>query len=300
MTHSGQAHSAHHIHQHGHQHAHQHGHGHGHGRAVDSQVELLDLEAEVFAEHNASIVEWLPVQEAPRRIVDLGCGTGAGAFALLARFPEASVIAVDSSDDHLRRLREKAHENGVSDRVRTIRADLDAAWPDLGGPDLVWASASLHHMADPDRTLRQVHDLLTPGGLFALVEIPGFPRFLPDDAPEYRPGLEGRCHDARDRDHAGHVPHLGADWGPKLAAAGFTVERERVITVKVEPSRSEAVGRYALTGLGRMRDAMAAELSADDLAALDRLLDVDGPSSILRRDDLAVRTERTVWAARRV
>ena len=40
-------------------------------------------------------------------------------------------------------------------------------------------------------------------------------------------------------------------------------------------------------------------LSAEDLTALDRLLDAGGPHSMLRRDDLTVRTERTVWAARR-
>ncbi|WP_440102618.1 hypothetical protein [Streptosporangium sp. H16] len=37
---------------------------------------------------------------------------------------------------------------------------------------------------------------------------------------------------------------------------------------------------------------------AEDLAALDRLFDTDGPHGILHRDDLTVRTERTVWAAR--
>jgi SAM-dependent methyltransferase len=281
------------------------GHGHGvphahqHGPAADSQAELLDLDAEVLAEHIASITAWLPVEAAPRQIVDLGCGTGAGTFALLTRFPQAYVTAVDSSADHLGRLQEKAREHGVAGQVRTVQADLDATWPDLGEPDLVWASASLHHMADPDHTLRQVHDTLVPGGLFAVVELAGFPRFLPDDAPENRPGLEQRCHAAGDRHHAEHLPHRGADWGPKLTAAGFTLEGERTITVNIEHSRSEAVGRYALNSLRRIREAMADKLSADDLTALDQLLDTDSPSSILRRDDLAVRTERTVWAARR-
>jgi SAM-dependent methyltransferase len=253
----------------------------------------------VLAEHIASITAWLPVEASPRQIVDLGCGTGAGTFALLARFPEAYVTAVDSSVDHLHRLREKACEDGVADRVHTVQADLDATWPDLGKPDLVWASASLHHMADPDRTLRQVHDTLAPGGLFAVVELAGFPRFLPDDAPENRPGLEERCHAASDRYHAEHVPHRGADWGPKLTAAGFTLEGERTITVDIEHSRSEAVGRYALNSLRRMRGAVADALSVEDLTALEQLLDTDSSHSILRRDDLAVRTERAVWAARR-
>lgn len=286
------------AHQHEHQHQNGHKHEHEHQQDVD-QADILDLDAEVLAEHLASITRWLPVEDAPRQMVDLGCGTGAGTLALLARFPEAYVTAVDSSTAHLRRLREKACAQGVDDRVRTVQADLDTAWPDLGAPDLVWASASMHHMADPVRTLRQVHGILAPGGLFAVVELAGFPRFLPEDAPEDAPGLLERCHAASDRHHAEHVPHRGADWGPMLAAAGFTLEAERTVAVNIENPRSPAVGRYALESLRRMRGTVADALSPGDLAALDRLLDPDGPHGIARRADLVVRTERTVWAARR-
>lgn len=290
-----------HSHHPGHGAQHDHHQEHDHQEYdPDVQAEILDLDAEVLAEHTASITAWLPLRTDPRQVVDLGCGTGAGTFALLDRFPDARVTAVDTSDGHLQRLRDKARARSVEERVRTVRADLDAPdWPDLGSPDLVWASASMHHMADPDRALRNVHDALAPGGLFAVVELAGFPRFLPEDAPEDRPGLEERVHAAADRLHTERVPHRGADWGPMLAAAGFTVEGERTIAVNVEGSRSEAIGRYALSGLRRIRTGVVGELSPEDLAALDRLLDTDGPHSILRRDDLAVRTERTVWAARR-
>ncbi|MFE2523944.1 class I SAM-dependent methyltransferase [Streptomyces sp. NPDC059382] len=314
-------------------HPHDHGDHGGHGATPapasthdhdHDHAEILDLDADVLAEHLASVTAWLPVTAAPRHIVDLGCGTGAGTLALLTRFPEAQVTAVDSSATHLRRLREKADAGGVADRVRTVLADLDTQWPDLSAPDLsapdlsgpdpshpdpnrphpnrpdlVWASASLHHMVDPRRTLRQVHDSLAPGGLFAVVELAGFPRFLPADAPEDRPGLEDRCHLASERRHDSRLPHRGADWGPMLTAAGFEVEAERTIAVDIEASPSNAVGRYALSSLRRVRAAVDDHLSPEDLAALDRLLDTDGPHGILHRPDLAVRTRRTVWAARR-
>ncbi|MBO2464703.1 class I SAM-dependent methyltransferase [Actinomadura violacea] len=283
---------------HGH-HGHQHGHGHGHHHDDEDQVEMLDLSAEILAEHIAATTAWLPVEGSPRKIVDLGCGTGAGTFALLARFPEAHVTAVDSSAEHLDRLEEKARAQGVDERVSLVRADLDADWPDLGTPDLVWASASMHHMADPNRALRKVRDLLAPGGLFAVVELAGLPNFLPDDAPQDRPGLEARLYTAADRSSAEEMPYRGADWGPMLTNAGFVVEGEQVFTANIEGSRDETVGRYALGTLRRVRAAVADELAPDDLAALDRLLDTGGPGSILHRDDLALRTERTVWAARR-
>ncbi|MFG3441129.1 class I SAM-dependent methyltransferase [Nonomuraea sp. NPDC047897] len=275
-------------------------HGHHHKHGTDGQAEILDLDAEVLAEHTASITAWLPRHTGPHRIVDLGCGTGAGTFALLDRFPDAHVTAVDASAEHLQRLRAKACARGVQERVHPVQADLDeAVWPDLGSPDLVWASASMHHMAHPDRALRAVHDALAPGGLFAVVELAGHPRFLPGNAPEARPGLEERVHAAADRLQAEHMPHRGADWGPMLAAAGFTVEDERAIAVNIESSRSEAIGRYALGILQRIRGVIAERLSPEDLTALDQLIDTSSPHSILRRDDLMLRTERTVWAARR-
>lgn len=267
---------------------------------ADRQAEILDLDAAVIDEHTAAIAGWLPLRTPPIRIVDIGCGTGAGTFALLDRFPEAHVTAVDASAGHLRRLREKACARGLDGRVHAVQADLDrAAWPDLGTPDLVWASASMHHMAHPDHVLRNIRELLAHQGLFAVVELAAFPRFLPEDAPEDRPGLEERCHQASDRLHAAHVPHRGADWGPMLTRAGFTVEGERTIAVTIEGSANEAVGTYALSSLRRLRHSVAGALAPEDLSAFDRLLDTDSPHCVLRRDDLAVRTERTVWAARR-
>ncbi|MFI7343329.1 class I SAM-dependent methyltransferase [Streptomyces sp. NPDC050085] len=297
--HAPQEQHEHHRHNHGHSNNHNPSHSHSHSHDHD-QADILDLDADVLAGHLASLTARLPVEADPRRIVDLGCGTGAGTLALLERFPGAQVTAVDSSPAHLERLREKAAAAGVADRVRLVEADLDAAqWPALGTPELVWASASLHHMADPERTLRQVHELLAPGGLFTVVELAGFPRFLPVDAPESAPGLEERCHAALDGSNAGRLPHRGADWGPLLTRAGFTVEAERTLPVDIAADHDNAVGRYALSSLRRIRAGVSDVLSATDLAALDALLDTEGPQSVLRRGDVGVRTERTVWTARR-
>lgn len=267
-------------------------HGHGHGHAGDAQAEVLDLDAEVLADQLAAIVARLPVGSDPAEIVDLGAGTGTGTLALLDRFPDAHVTAVDSSAAHLHRLAGKV----APGRVTTVEADLDGDWPDLGPADLVWASASLHHVADPDLVLRRLRDVLAPGGLLAVVELAGLPRFLPDDAPAGR--LEARLHAAADRRTAEHMPHRGADWGVLLAAAGYTVEDRHTVAVDEPRPGDDAVRRYAGIVLTGMRDAFGEELPADDLAVLEALLDDTGPEGIARRDDLVVRTGRTLWAAR--
>lgn len=265
-------------------------------------AELLDLDAEVLHSYLAEVTAWiheLAADPLPRRILDLGSGTGTGTFALLERFERADVIAVDVSAQLLHHLMDTARALGVSDRIRTVQADLDAEWPAIDTVDLVWASSSLHHLADPDRVLAEVFAALHPGGLLVVVEMESFPRFLPDDVGVGRPGLEARGHEVMAEIRAAELPHLGSDWGSRLSHAGFTIEAERPFAIDLTPPLPAATGRYALASLRRMRSNLDSRISADDLATLDTLIDSDGPDGLLQRDDLTVRTARTVWVARR-
>jgi SAM-dependent methyltransferase len=265
-------------------------------------AELLDLAAEVLHSYLSGVTAWigeLAAGQPVRRILDLGCGTGTGAVALLERFEGADVIAVDVSAPMLDRLRGKARNLGVADRIRAVQADLDATWPAIGTVDLVWASASLHHLADPDRVLAEVLAALRPGGLLTVTELESFPRFLPDDLGLGRPGLEARCHAVLAERRAGELPHLGSDWGSRLATAGLTIQAEQTFAIDLRPPLPAPAGRYAQATLRRLRSGLDGQLSAGDLAELDTLIDSDGPGSVLRREDLTVRTARTVWVARR-
>jgi len=269
-----------------------HHHSHHH-EDDDALAEMIDLDAEVLHEYLAEVTGWLHERAGgrTRRILDLGSGTGTGALALAGRFGDAEVVAVDRSAPMLHRLRDKARARGVAGRIHTRQADLDAEWPALEPVDLVWASASLHHLTDPDRVLADVLATLRPGGLFAAVELDSFPYFLP---PHVGSGLEQRCHDVL-RQRLNHdLPLLGADWGPRLSKAGFTVEAERTFAIELTAPLPPATGRYAQTALRRLRSGLDERLDAEDRAALDALLAGDG---LLTRDDLTVRTTRTVWLA---
>lgn len=80
--------------------------------------------AEVSAESPA-----LP-PAAPLRVLDLGTGTGALAFALARAWPEARITAVDGSDDALALARENAAALGFADgRVELLKSDWFAALP---------------------------------------------------------------------------------------------------------------------------------------------------------------------------
>jgi SAM-dependent methyltransferase len=267
-----------------------------------AMADLLDLDGEVLHAYLSEVIAWVhqvAAERPVRRILDLGSGTGNGALALAGRFPGAEVIAVDESGDLLARLRAKARERGLDRRVQTVEADLDQGWPAVGPVDLTWTSMALHHLADPDRALREIFAATRPGGLLAVAEGTAAQRFLPDDIGLGRPGLEARLQAAVAGHHSGTMPYLGADWGPLLARAGFAGVAERAFGIEMDAPLPAAAGRFAQAYLRRVRGHVDGALAADDLAVLDVLTGDDGPDSVLRRQDLALRGVRTLWTATR-
>jgi len=137
--------------------------------------------------------------------------------------------------------------------------------------------------------------MLRPGGLLAVTELESFPRFLTDPAGA---ALEERIHTAmaRGRDEAGM--HMNEDWPARFAEAGFAVESERRFVIALQPPpdspMAASVTRYAMVTLCRARHGLEDKLSARDIAELDALA-----PALSARDDLTVRTSRTVWLARK-
>lgn len=261
---------------------------------------LLDLDAEVLAGTLEAVREDIAsLADAPvRSILDLGAGTGTGTFGLLRRFAGSRAVAVDSSADMLDLLRVRADELGLADRVSTIQVDLDLGLdPVVVDPvDLAWASGSLHHLADADRTLAQVAGALRPGGLLAVVELTGYPRFLPDDTPAG--AAEAEAHALLAADRAVDLPTMGSDWGPRLTRSGLVVELARDIVVDLVAPPGPVPGQYAVATLSRIRAAVADRLRDADREQLDRVLD-GGPQDLRRRSDLRIATTRQLWIGRR-
>lgn len=276
-------------------------HHHDHHAHPDLR-ELLDLDAEVFAPALSQVYADIEqAADAPiASIVDIGAGTGTGTFGLLGHFTSARAIAIDASTEMLEHLEHRAAHLGLSDRVVTRQADLDAGLPrpeqtDPEQIDLVWASASLHHLADPDHALTQIAGLVRPGGLVAVAELSGLPRFVPDDAPGGT--AERRAHELMTADRAVDLPTMGSDWGARLSRAGLVVEQQRPITLESARPAPDLLGRYAELCLDRIRGAVADRLGPD-LPELDALLD-GGAHDVRHRTDLRVTADRSLWIARR-
>ena len=282
-----------------------HSGAHQHGDTADRDTldPLLDLDAEVLREYWSAALAWVR-QAADRddrhRLLDLGAGTGTGSIGLAERFAGAEVIAIDVSPASLHRLREKALDLGLAARVRTVEADLDAGWPDVGSFDLTWASMSLHHFADPTRVLRDVLAATRPGGLIAVAELAEPLRFLPDDLDFGPAGFEARAVATLGAAHAETMPTLGSTWAPRLTDAGWTVVDERDFVIDLDPPRHPDAARYARAWFARLADGFADRLEPDDRATLAALLDEHDQRGPLERTKLHIRGVRTVTLARRL
>ncbi len=88
----------------------------------------------------------IPLDSA-RLVYDLGCGPGNSAELLLRRFPDASVVGLDTSDAML------AHARLRAPRARFSKQDI-GDWSPEDQPDLIFANAALQFLPDHHRSFR--------------------------------------------------------------------------------------------------------------------------------------------------
>lgn len=116
-----------------------------------------------FADYRArpalELLARIPI-DAPRRVWDLGCGTGAVAIHMAHRWPQAHVWGVDGSAAML----ERARNADGADRVTWLRRDI-ADWSDTA--DLIFSNAALQWVDKHHKVFPHLMDCLSPGGVLA-------------------------------------------------------------------------------------------------------------------------------------
>ncbi|NVN87548.1 MAG: trans-aconitate 2-methyltransferase [Rhodopseudomonas sp.] len=102
----------------------------------------------------------IPIQDA-RRVVDIGCGPGNSTALLVARWPQASVVGVDTSADMLKQARARLPEH------KFVEANV-AHWAMPAGTDVVFANAVFQWVPDHLKQLKRLLGGLPDGGVLAV------------------------------------------------------------------------------------------------------------------------------------
>jgi SAM-dependent methyltransferase len=104
------------------------------------------------------------------RILDAGCGTGAGTEYLIYLNREAEIVGMDLSEKALEIAQERCRRSGViADRQAPVsfhHLNLENAAQIPGEFDLINCVGVLHHLPDPVKGIRALAQKLAPGGLF--------------------------------------------------------------------------------------------------------------------------------------
>jgi trans-aconitate 2-methyltransferase len=106
------------------------------------------------------LIAQIPLERA-ERIIDLGCGPGNSTELLVARYPDAEVIGLDSSPDMLAQARKRLPQRSF------IQADL-VSWTPPARTDLLFSNAVFQWIPDHPAVLCRLLDGLPAGGVLAV------------------------------------------------------------------------------------------------------------------------------------
>lgn len=137
---------------------------------------LPDYAAELAAFHAAfrpelqALLNQLPLQENDS-VLDVGCGDGFYVDLFVERLNEfGAVVGIDVNDAFLKCARRRLTGRGRA-AVEFIHADLNEVEGATEGPfDFVWCAQSLYSFQHPEDALRQMSEVVRPGGIVAVLE----------------------------------------------------------------------------------------------------------------------------------
>lgn len=107
----------------------------------------------------------------PRRILDVGTGTGTSAFVFAELFPEAEVIGIDLSAPYIRFAREWAERRGLKN-IKFYQQNAQETVFESESFDAVHFAYVLHEMyaEDARKILRELYRLVKPGGMLSMFD----------------------------------------------------------------------------------------------------------------------------------
>lgn len=117
------------------------------------------------------------------RVADIGCGSGASTLTL-ARSLDADITAVDFLPEFLSELEEQARAEGLSQRITTRAASMDALGFTPASLDAIWSEGAIYNIGF-ETGIRSWRPFLKPGGILAVSELTWLTRERPAELTDH-------------------------------------------------------------------------------------------------------------------
>jgi len=108
-------------------------------------------------------------RNAPLKIADIGCGTGASTLTL-ARLLNAKITAVDFLQDFINVLTARAKSDGVEDKITPLCASMEQLPFEDEEFDVIWSEGAIYNIGF-EKGVADWKRYLKPGGLLIASEI---------------------------------------------------------------------------------------------------------------------------------
>lgn len=127
-------------------------------------AETYDAHAHVQKALAARLARELPMEYHPRRILEVGCGTGNFTSILAGRYPDAHIVGLDFAEAMLQQARKKL---GPSSALSLVCAEGEAFLESCSTPfDLICSNSTMQWFDNRNRAFANMARLLSPGGFF--------------------------------------------------------------------------------------------------------------------------------------
>lgn len=134
----------------------------------DEQAASWDDLRDQLLDQAAGLRALVPLLPSGLTVADIGTGTG-GMLPLLAEFAE-KIVAVDISQEMLRRARARAKSLGL-ENVEFVKGDLRNLPLKDESVDAAFATLVLHHAANPGAAIKEMARILRPGRSLVVVDL---------------------------------------------------------------------------------------------------------------------------------